>query len=99
LPARRESGHPFGFAVNELSTAERQRLDLDHGVRVRSVDDGPARDAGLLPDDVILEVEGRRAASVNDFDRLLAHAPKGRPLLLRIRRGAASLFLALRVEG
>lgn len=99
LPVGRESGHPFGFAVNDLSAAERQRLDLDHGVRVRSVDDGPARDAGLLPDDVILEVEGRRAASVNDFDRLLAHAPKGRPLLLRIRRGAASLFLALRVEG
>ncbi len=96
-PARR-SGAPsrtrFGLAVGELSEAQRKSIDVDHGVSVAGVDDGPARDAGLRPGDVILEIDDRRVNDVQDFFRLLEHASPSRPVLLRIRRGMATMFLA-----
>ena len=97
-PARREGGQ-LGLAVSDLTAQQRKREDLDHGVSVDGVDDGPARDAGLRSGDLILEVDGKRVNSAEGFNRVIAHAPKGRPVVLRVRRAAAAIYLALRVEG
>ena len=96
VPARRgDAGHArFGLAVGELSEVQRKNIDVDHGVNVAGVDDGPARDAGLRPGDVILEIDNKRVNDVQDFFRLLEHASPSRPVLLRIRRGMATMFLA-----
>jgi serine protease Do len=88
----------FGMAVGELSEAQRKNIDVDHGVSVGGVDEGPARDAGLRSGDVILEIDGKRVNDTQDFFRLLEHAPPNRPVLLRIRRGMATMFLAFPVE-
>ena len=98
-PPRREEGRRPGIVLSELTAPQRRRQDLDYGARVEAVDEGPARSAGLRPGDVILEVDGKRIGNTADFERLLAHAPKGRPALLRIRRGAQTLYLALDPPG
>ncbi|HEU5338788.1 MAG TPA: PDZ domain-containing protein, partial [Sulfuricaulis sp.] len=59
------------------------------------VEEGLARGAGLRPGDVILEVDGKRVTDVTGFHRLMAHVRPGRPAVLRVRRGMATLFLAL----
>jgi serine protease Do len=100
VPARpRTPGSGLGLILAEMNPADRKRLDLDGGVVVRNLEDGPARDAGLQAGDVLLEIEGKRASTVAEAYRLLAHAPKTRPLLVRIQRGAVSRFVALRVAG
>ena len=85
----------FGLALSEMSPAQQKYFDIDQGVTVAGVDEGPARDAGLRPGDVILEVDGKRVGDVSGFRRLLEHVPRGRPAVLRIRRGMTTLFLAL----
>ena len=96
-PARRggaQSRSRFGLSVGDLSEAQRKNIDVDHGVSVAAVDDGPARDAGLRPGDVILEVDNKRVNDAQDFFRLLEHSSPSRPVLLRIRRGMATMFMA-----
>ncbi len=88
----------LGLALSEVPAAYRQKMGFEGGVHVDGVDEGPARDAGLLPGDLILEVTGRRVASVSDFHRLVLHHPRPRPVLLRIRRGEKAQFLVVRPE-
>jgi serine protease Do len=87
----------LGLALSESNARQREKRDFGHGINVEGVEEGVAREAGLRPGDVILEVDGKRVHSVPEFNRLVAHTPKGRPALLRIRRGAQALFLTLRV--
>lgn len=96
---RTESHARYGLVLGEITAAQRKNLDIDHGVSVAGVDEGSARDAGLRPGDVILDVDGKRVSDVTGFHRLLEHVPPGRSVVLRIRRGMAMLFLALNPAG
>lgn len=92
---RMEGQLRFGLSLGDITERQRREFDIDHGASVNDVDEGRARDAGLRPGDVILEVDGKRVTDVAGFHRLLAHVRPGRPAVLRVRRGMATLFLAL----
>jgi serine protease Do len=97
-PPRRDGAEKhsrYGLALGELTPSLRKNLEIENGVSVVSVEDGQARDAGLRPGDVILEVDGKRVSDVASFQRLLEHSSPERPVVLRIRRGMTALFLAL----
>lgn len=87
----------LGLALTEMNARQREKRDFGHGINVEGVEEGVAREAGLRPGDVILEVDSKRVHTVSEFNRLVVHTPKGRPALLRIRRGAQALFLTLKV--
>jgi len=58
---------------------------------VQSVQPGsPAAQAGLLPDDVVLEVNGRPSGSLIEFNRVLTEARDEREITLRVRRAGNS---------
>ena len=94
----RPTTNPGGLVLGELGAAQRRRLDLDHGVAIEGVEEGGAWSAGLRPGDVVLEIDGRRVHSVADAQRLLAQLPRERPVVLRVRRGATTSFVALRLD-
>lgn len=87
----------LGLALRPLDRALRERLGVPadaEGVVVAGVDPGsPADRAGLRPGDVIAEVEQRPVASVRDFERRVDRADD--ELLLLVRRGAGTLYVAL----
>jgi serine protease Do len=86
----------WGLSVEALGPHDARRLGLEpgSGVRVVDVEDGsPADEAGLEPDDVIVEANRRPVRSPADLGRALAASP-GRALL-RVRRGSASLFVEM----
>ena len=56
----------LGLSVTELSETEKQRLGLDHGLRVSEVTGAVAVKAGLQKGDIILSLNGRDLDSVND---------------------------------
>lgn len=91
---RSEAEHRMGLALSELTAAQRKRLE-GAGVAVDDVFEGPAREAGLRAGDIITEVDGRPVANVSNFYRSVAQAKPGRPIVLRVRRGASSSYLAL----
>ena len=96
---RLEGQSRYGLSLGDITGQQRREMDIDHGASVNDVDEGRARDAGLRPGDVILEVDGKRVTDVAGFHRLLAHVRPGQPAVLRVRRGMATLFLALDSAG
>jgi serine protease Do len=95
----RPASNPGGLVLGELGAAQRRRLNLEHGVAIEGVEEGGARTAGLRPGDVVLEIDGKRVSTVADAQRLLAQLPRERPVVLRIQRGPATSFVALRLDG
>ncbi|MDH5512784.1 MAG: Do family serine endopeptidase [Gammaproteobacteria bacterium] len=95
LNSRPDSRSRLGYSLGEITSQQRRELDIDHGAAIVDVEEGLARGAGLRPGDVILEVDGKRVTDVTGFHRLMAHVRPGRPAVLRVRRGMATLFLAL----
>jgi serine protease Do len=97
------SGESWGMIVADLSAEVARRLQLDReqpGVVVTDVEAGsPAALAGIRPGDVIQEVNRQPVESVEDFQRAVANAQDTNTLLLLVRRGEGSLFVALSKAG
>ena len=89
----------FGLAVQTLTpdVADSLGLDRTDGVVVTSVKpDSPADEAGLQKGDVITQVNRRPVRNTAEYSRELEKTAKGKSLLLLVRRGQGSLFLALK---
>jgi serine protease Do len=109
MPAERTSAGPgagrgeappppsdWGIAVRPLSPAEARRRDLraGTGVVVVNVEEGsPADEAGVEPDDVILQCNRQPVRTAADLRRALASNP--RHALLLVRRETASIYIEL----
>jgi serine protease Do len=86
------------LVLTELSEKRRRQGNLPGGVVVEGTDLA-ARQAGLRPGDVIVEIDGKRVTSVAEFRRLLGQAAPGKYAVLRVRRGPQALFIALSPGG
>jgi S1-C subfamily serine protease len=67
-----------------------ERYELSHktGVEVRAVErDGPAEQAGILEDDVIVSLGEQPTTSVDDLHKLLTQLPVGLPSSILVLRG------------
>ncbi len=94
------SSEDWGFQAQELSDEAVERLGLPAGVRgalVMDVEpDSPADEAGLRPQDVVVEVDKKPIEDVGDLEKALESA-KDQAVLL-VQRGEGTLFLALQRE-
>ena len=78
----------WGLALRELRPAEREQRDLaaNEGVLVANVAaESPAEQAGIKAGDVILQVNRKPVATVEQVKKEAASTPAGRPLLLLVR--------------
>jgi S1-C subfamily serine protease len=72
------------------------QLPVESAVLVVSVEpNSPAQRAGVHERDLILAVDGRPTAAIDDLLRLLTERPIGVPLTLRVLRGAEKLDLVV----
>jgi len=89
----------LGLSVQTLTEEVADNLGLDEdlrGVIVTSVEPGgSASGAGIRRGDVILEVNRRPIRNVRDYEKSLKVGPKGKSVLLLVRRGDNTIFLAL----
>lgn len=90
-----------GLAVQELDRETAQELGLKgklQGVVVTSVDpESEAERAGLMPGDIIREINRKPVASMKDYDRVASDLKKGQNVLVLINRRGASLYLSAKV--
>ena len=95
---RPAGGLPFGLSVEPVTPEIARRLGLDRGTRgvvVNEVDpSGRAAEAGLLPGDVIQEVNRRSVTSAAELQTLL-EAATGRPALLLVNRRGQTFFVPI----
>jgi serine protease Do len=92
----------FGLAVQDLTPDVADSLGLDSstsGVVVANVvPGGPADDAQLRRGDVILEVNRKAVTDSAAFRTAVNGTEKGKGLLLLVKRGDSTIFLALKRE-
>jgi serine protease Do len=88
----------LGIVVADLSNEQRRGLDAeDQGVLVTSLDEGLAANAGLYPDDIILQINHQPIKSANQFVELAKDLPRGKVVPLLVKRENESLYLAVRL--
>ncbi|MEX2208131.1 MAG: Do family serine endopeptidase [Myxococcota bacterium] len=86
----------LGMRVQDLDAELREQLELGElsGVAVVELDpEGAAARAGIEPGDVILEADRKPVASVRALESRIAEAGEG--VLFLVRRGGATLFIAV----
>jgi serine protease Do len=91
----------LGVGVVEMSDARARALNLkdSSGVEVKRVDENsPAAKAGLRENDIILEVDGRRIETIDQFIHTVGEAAPGTKLVLTIWRNGAKQILNATVE-
>jgi serine protease Do len=90
-----------GVAVQDLDRDTAKDLGIKgktQGVVVTSVEpDSGADKAGLMPGDVIREINRQPVKSVKEFEKISSAVKKGENVLMLINRRGASLFLSAKV--
>ena len=94
--APRAAATVLGFVPQELDAATRRQLDLGagEGVGIGQVR-GAAREAGLQSGDVVLQVGSAKVGSVAALERELRNAGANRTVMLLVRRGQSTQFVAV----
>lgn len=91
----------LGMTVRELNNELAAQLGIKEskGVVVTAVKpEGVAGDAGIAPGDVILEINGTRIDTTDDYSKAVSAHKKGTVMRILLRRGNSSLFVAIPVE-
>lgn len=93
-----EAGKQLGLSVSNITDEARQQFNIGSdvtGVVVTEVDQASqAAGEGIQPGDVIQEVNRQPVASVKDFAKAAKAIKKDGSVLLLIRRGEGSIFVA-----
>jgi len=89
----------LGMRLETLDEAEREELEVDHGVRVTEVTGDPAREAGIEKGDVLLRVRGEPIEGVQQVREIAAELEEGKSVPVLVKRDSRSLFLALKPGG
>ncbi|MGH8082828.1 MAG: DegQ family serine endoprotease [Lysobacter sp.] len=93
-------GNALGIVVQDVDPAARQHLSLKPGEGVVVRDPGDAAgEAGVRPGDVILSVGRTQVGSTAALSRALAGTQKDQTVMLLIRRGAQTQFIAVQAGG
>jgi serine protease Do len=98
---RGESKDTYGMSVQDITPDIAKQLGLPStgGVIVTRVREGSAADdGGLQPYDVILQVNRVKVGSVKDFQREISKKTADDRVLLLIRRGKGTYYVAIRKE-
>jgi serine protease Do len=92
----------LGLTVQNLTpqVAESLGVETSAGVVVTAVQpQSAAAEAGLRRGDVVLEINRKRVANVDQFETLTGQLKAGENVLILLRRGNSNLFLALKAPG
>jgi serine protease Do len=96
-----EAGPNLGMEVQEITPemAKNYNLSRTSGVIIVDVESGsPAGEAGLVPGDIIVEIDKKPVKDLETLNNLLAGVEAGDTILFLIDRGGTTIFVTLTVE-
>jgi len=99
-PVQPERANALGLVAQDIAANDRQRLGLkaSEGVLLARVIGDAAREAGLQPGDVVLSVGRASVGTVAALNRELAGVKPGQTVMLLVRRGGGTQFIAVTVD-
>lgn len=92
---------PLGLQVQDITEELAQNLKLEglEGVLVSDVTPGgAAAEAGLRRGDVISEMNRSVIKSTRDYQKVLSSVSKGSSVLLLVKRGGTTIYIAVKVD-
>jgi serine protease Do len=87
----------LGLTVAPLTPQDRQQRDVDGGVLVKKVADGPAQEAGIRAGDVILSLNNRPTDTPEAFAEQVKTLPKAGAVAVLVFRDGDSRFVAVKL--
>ena len=96
-PSAQGKVNRLGLVGQEIGADERRELGLrdGEGVAIARVEGNAARNAGLRPGDIILRVGTVPVGTASALDREVARTGVDRTVMLLVRRGGATQFIAI----
>ncbi len=94
-PQKKGQIRRLNIEVGPLSASERQQLQVQSGILVLSVGNGPAAEAGIRPGDVILQMAQQPVTSVEELQKLVASLPAGQPVPVLLHRQEGNFYVVL----
>lgn len=92
-----QSDNRLGVKVSELTAEQRASLDLQGGVVITEILNGPAAMIGLRPGDVITHLNNQAIDSAKTFSRVAAQLPKNRSVSMRVLRQGRASFITFKL--
>lgn len=92
------SQNPLGVVAAELSSEQKKMIDLETGVLIQEVHEGPAAMIGLRPGDVITHLNNQKIDSVKSFNSIAGKLPRDRSLSMRVLRQGRASFITFRLS-
>lgn len=93
----KESTNRLGFSAIELSSEQKEELEIEGGVQVSRLVSGPASQAGVRKGDIILTIDNKAVTGPGQFDNLVKDLPGGKSVALLVQRDGSPTFLAIKV--
>ena len=96
-PSAPAQANPLGIVGQDLTAQQRSRLGLQpkEGVLIARIEGQAAREAGLMPGDVVLAVGRSDVGSADALDAQLRAAGAGKPVMLLVRRGGGTRYVTV----
>lgn len=88
----------LNIEVTPLSAEQRKRTNVDNGIRVQSVEEGPAAKAGIRRGDIILKLNGQSIKNTKQFLKIVKQLPDNKWVRVLIQRGGSPRFLPLKID-
>ena len=91
----------LGLVVQEITPQIKKRLGIEYsnGVVISDVRaNSTAAEAGLLRGDVVLEINKKQVANLDDYRKQIDSAKQGQNLLFLVQRGPNTIYVALKPE-
>ncbi|QLF92239.1 DegQ family serine endoprotease [Pseudomonas sp. ABC1] len=92
-----KSSNRLGVKVSELTAEQKRNLDLQGGVVISEVMDGPAAMIGLRPGDVITHLNNQAINSASTFGKVAEQLPKNRSVSMRVLRQGRASFITFKL--
>ncbi len=91
------SSNRLGVSVVELTEEQKKTLDIQGGVVIKEVQEGPAAMMGLRPGDVITHLNNQAITSAKAFTQVAKDLPKNRSVSMRVLRQGRASFITFKL--
>lgn len=92
------SSNRLGVTVVDLNSEQKKALDLQGGVLIKEVSNGPAALIGLRPGDVITHLSNQAIKSAQHFTQVAKELPKNRSVSMRVLRQGRASFITFKLS-
>jgi serine protease Do len=91
----------LGLIVQEITPEVKRKLDVEYSSGVVITDvrgNSLASEAGLLRGDVILEINKKQIATLDNYRKAVDSVKEGKNILFLVKRGSNTIYVALKAE-